>query len=285
MAGEPKPPLAESLTGDARTLYLEARDRFAAGDPATALLHFERAHRLAADPRLLWNMAACERKLGHNARVLELIDAYLASHELDENDRRQAEDAARAVGALVAELALETEPAGVDVHVDGRPVGRTPLSAPLRMDAGVRRLRLTAPGHREAVEVLRVEPGMRLALRIELEPSSPHAERAAPERVAPERSDAAPSPLGPILLGAAGLTLLVAAGALLGAAAAEHGALEEDCAPACPPERWHGARDMETAGYVVGAGGLATSAAAVVWALVGPSAPASAHGAACFFRF
>src|SRR5262249_54072136 len=57
------PPLAQALKGDARVLYDSARELFKAGDYVSAYAKFQRAFELSNDPRLYWNMAACERKV------------------------------------------------------------------------------------------------------------------------------------------------------------------------------------------------------------------------------
>src|SRR5262245_25502031 len=68
--------LAESLPGEARANYDAGRVLFEDQDYAGALVKFERAFKHTPDPRLLWNMAACEKSLRHYARALELLERY-----------------------------------------------------------------------------------------------------------------------------------------------------------------------------------------------------------------
>src|SRR6476619_135596 len=46
-----------------------ARARFLAGDYSGALIESSKAYALTGDPRMLWNMAACEKKLSRFDRV------------------------------------------------------------------------------------------------------------------------------------------------------------------------------------------------------------------------
>src|SRR5438105_2746215 len=115
------PPLTQALKGDARVLYESARDLFRSGDYASAYAKFQRAQELSQDPRLYWNMAACERKSKHNANVLRLIDVYLHEGEgwLSDDDKKEAARAAAAVRAFVAAAIVTTKPEdGVEIFVD-----------------------------------------------------------------------------------------------------------------------------------------------------------------------
>src|SRR6478736_4874903 len=71
-------PLAETLTGEAKSAYDSARVLFGDGDFGGALVKFQAAYDKSKDPRLLWNMAACEKNLRHYARTLQLVRRYAA---------------------------------------------------------------------------------------------------------------------------------------------------------------------------------------------------------------
>src|SRR5882724_2714841 len=60
-------PLSESLTGGAKSDYEAARLLYGDGDHAGALVKFQSAFDQSKEPRLLWNMAACEKNLRHYA--------------------------------------------------------------------------------------------------------------------------------------------------------------------------------------------------------------------------
>jgi hypothetical protein len=164
-------PLQEALPSDARAAYTEGRAEYAANDFAAALASFGRAFELSPDPRLLWNMAACERKLAHSARAIALIDRYVATGGalLTEDDRREAARWRAALAKNVAAVTITTEPAGVEVAVDDAPIGTTPFAAPIVVDGGARRVRFSRRGFRTVVRVEQVAPGTAVAWGATLE--------------------------------------------------------------------------------------------------------------------
>ncbi len=163
--------LSKALTGDASALYEIARQAFQSGDVAAALPKFQRAHEISGDPRLLWNMAACEAALKHWARAMTLVDRYLAigGALLDERDKERAERFRSAAKRLVATVDVTTAPPGVTVAVDGEPVGTTPLGSALYLDAGRRRVQFTKTGYRGIVRIEAVSGGAELTWRVGLE--------------------------------------------------------------------------------------------------------------------
>lgn len=165
-ADEPKP-LGDALTGEAKALYEIGKSSFDAGDVPGALGRFTRAHELSRDPRLLWNMAACEAGLKHYARAMTLVDRYLGESGalLTDRDRQQATRFRAAAKPLVATVTLSTAN-DVKITVDGEPV---PTSSILYLDQGKRRVTFSRPGHRGIVKVETVTGGSDLAWRIDLE--------------------------------------------------------------------------------------------------------------------
>jgi hypothetical protein len=163
--------LAAALTGEARDLYDIGRSLFEKNDYAAALPKFQRAYDLSSDPRLLWNVAACEASLKHWARAMTLVDRYVSigGPRLTEADRAKAERFKGAAKQFVATVTLTTTPDGVSVAVDGESVGATPLGAALYLDAGKRRVVFTRAGHRGIVRVETVEGGADLTWSLTLE--------------------------------------------------------------------------------------------------------------------
>ena len=72
-----RPSLSETLTGEARTDYDAAKLLYENGDFAGAASKFRQAYDRAHEPRLLWNIAVCEKGLRHYARVQKLSQRYL----------------------------------------------------------------------------------------------------------------------------------------------------------------------------------------------------------------
>lgn len=166
----PAAPLAESLRGAARADYAAARILYEDGDYAGAYTKLEAAYRASKDPRLLWNMAACEKALRHYASVMNLLERYLSeSGALIGDDERQAtRDLVATVREFVNELTLDVQPEGVDVYVDGVKAATTPLAGPLRVDMGRRVLRFQRPGFVPHEREMDLAGGKSVAVQVRL---------------------------------------------------------------------------------------------------------------------
>jgi hypothetical protein len=165
-------PLAESLHGMPRADYAAARILYEDGDYAGALTKLQAAYDASQDPRLLWNMAACEKALRHYVSVLTLLERYAsAGADLVSDDERQATaQLVETVQAFVNQLTLEVQPDGADVLVDGVKLGTTPLAAPVRLDMGKRQLRLEKAGFLPHEEEVDLAGGKSASLSISLAP-------------------------------------------------------------------------------------------------------------------
>jgi hypothetical protein len=144
----PAVPLGESLQGSALADYAAARVLYEDGDYEGAQTKLAAAYDASKDPRLLWNMAACEKALRHYASVIVLLERYLkeSSALIGDDERKATHELVATVREFVNELRLDVQPAGVDVLIDGVKVATTPLDRPLWVDMGKRRLRLEKPG-------------------------------------------------------------------------------------------------------------------------------------------
>jgi len=154
-------PLSESLWGDARDAYQAAGERLAAHDFAGALGKYEQAYEVSHDPRLLFNMAICERDLHAYARMQGLLLRYEreAGDTLNPEQRADIAAALAAIHSLVGTVKLAVNEVGADVSVDGERIGVTPLAAPFTVDTGVHAIRVTKPGFDAAEQNIDVPGG------------------------------------------------------------------------------------------------------------------------------
>jgi hypothetical protein len=162
-AGPPRrtAPLAESLWGPAREAYEAATALVHQGDAAGALSKYSEAYTTSNDPRLLFDMAVCERDLHHFARMQGLLQRYSREAEgtLSPEERADIEAALAAIHALVGTVKLAVSEPGADVTVDGEAAGTTPLPAPFTVDAGRHVLRVRKQGFDLVEQVIEVPGG------------------------------------------------------------------------------------------------------------------------------
>jgi PEGA domain len=154
-------PLKESLWGDARVAYEAANTLVEANDFAGALAKYKQAYDASHDPRLLFDMAVCERDLHRYARMQELLQRYMreAGDALQKQDRADIDAALLAIRPLVGTVKLAVSEAGAHVAVDGESIGVTPLAGPFTVDAGSHSLRIQKPGFETVEQNIQVSGG------------------------------------------------------------------------------------------------------------------------------
>ncbi|MGH7293804.1 MAG: PEGA domain-containing protein, partial [Polyangiaceae bacterium] len=147
-------PLAQSLPPDARRDYDAGKLLFEDGDYATALLKYRAAYDRTRDPRLLWNVAVCQKDLRHYAKAAATLERYLAegSHALSAADRHDAQELLRAIAPFTVPMTVRVSEPGAEVFIDDVLVGRSPLPGPVSLDMGTRRVRVRKDGFRQLDE-------------------------------------------------------------------------------------------------------------------------------------
>jgi hypothetical protein len=167
-------PLAESLQGAAKDAYMSARILFNNNDFARALEKYKQAYDVSADPRLLYDMAICEKNLKHYARMQTLLQRYSKDEgsALTGEEKQIVDDALAATKNLVGAVHLEVNEPGASVSVDGEPDGVTPLPQALMLDLGLHKVTVTKPGFVSAEKELDVAGGSGASLSLTLTPET-----------------------------------------------------------------------------------------------------------------
>jgi len=154
------PSLSESLHGEAKIAYEGGKLLFKDHDFEGAATKFKVAYHSSRDPRLLWNLATCEKQMRHYARASELVDRYLAEAAkvaspelLDEARRTQV-----ALHQFFSAVTLQVKPDGARVLLDGKEVGQAPIESPVPVDVGSHTLRAEKDGFK-ASEISMLVPG------------------------------------------------------------------------------------------------------------------------------
>jgi hypothetical protein len=170
-AAPPQKTLSETLTGMAKAEYEAGKILYQAKDFGNAIIKFEKTYELSRDPRLLWNIAICQKELRRYTKMLATIKKLLADGGpmLSEQDKQDAAEIAKTVEAFVSPLKLTVNEPGAAVTIDGESVGTTPLPGPVLVDVGTRSIRVTKKGFKERAESLLVGGGGEVALALRLE--------------------------------------------------------------------------------------------------------------------
>lgn len=150
-AAQSKAPLSETLTGDAKADYEAAKLLVGDGDWAGAEIKLQAAFDRSADPRLLWNIAACEKNQRHYARTVSLVEKYLArgGDLITAADRSEATTLLQAIESFTVKLTVTVNEPGAEITIDDQRVGIAPLDRPVVVDIGARKIEVRKAGFRD----------------------------------------------------------------------------------------------------------------------------------------
>lgn len=146
VAAQPSPPTTHKLSKGDTANYDAAIVLFRAGDYAGALLKFQAVYDSSREAPLLWNMAACAKNLRRYVTATRMLEQYLASPVVSEDDKAQARALIKTMAAFVSELQVDGGPPGASVSVDGVVVGKTPVAERMVVDLGEHSVRVEASG-------------------------------------------------------------------------------------------------------------------------------------------
>ncbi len=164
-------PLAASLTGEAKTEYESGKNLFEIGDFRGALLKFAHAFDLSAEPRLLWNMAACEKEAHRYARAVNLVERYLKTggEKITPEARANATGTLEALKGLYSRVTVEGAPTDAKLYVDDEAV-ELPFDMKVPLDVGTRRLRFEHPDFEPLTRSLEITGGKDESVTVEMQP-------------------------------------------------------------------------------------------------------------------
>jgi len=140
-------------------------------DFGSALLRFSRAYDVTHDPRLLVEMATCEKNMQQYARAARYLEQALAtaSAGLTASQTKEAQNLYNSLLPFLGRVRVSVAPPGATVIVDEVTVGQAPLSAEVLVDTGESHFRVTKPGFRDFTASLTAAGGSQRLLDVKLE--------------------------------------------------------------------------------------------------------------------
>ena len=151
-----------------------------AGDDLSALAYFQRAHALGATPESIALIGTCEFALNRFVDAeIHLAEAMKSAQDawIRKNHVVLSEYLA-STKAMLGWIEVVGTPAGADVEVGGKPVGRLPLSGRVRVASGEVNVRMDAPGFRIARKDVQVPADQVTRLTMNLVPMTANEAKA-----------------------------------------------------------------------------------------------------------
>jgi tetratricopeptide (TPR) repeat protein len=161
---------APSPTDEARERFGRGVQLFHEGSLEAALAEFQKAHQLAPNFRLHYNIAQVQYELHNFVEALRSFWKYLAQggNEIPADRRQQVEGEIRKLEKRVGYVTITTNVSGAQISVDGVPMGISPFTAPVLVNPGSRRVSANKAGYLPAVNTVTAAGGEKLALTLNL---------------------------------------------------------------------------------------------------------------------
>jgi hypothetical protein len=146
-------------------------------DYSAALVEFNRAYEISPAWRVLFNIGQTHFQLHEYVEALGALRRFVAEGgELIKPKRRAEVDAELAdLNGRVASVTFESNLSETTISVDGRPAGVTPLSGPILVSAGIRRVTAQHTGRDPVEQRISVVGGDALAVQLDFAVPAPEA--------------------------------------------------------------------------------------------------------------
>lgn len=168
LADAPKP--TKQQIEDAMPHFSKAVELYDENDFAGALVEFKRAYQLAADYHVLFNIAQSYYQVQNYAGALDAFQRYLSdgSASIAKDRRLFCEKEITKLKGRVAKIELVVNVPGATVSVDDEDVATTPLSEPLTVSQGKRKITVSLKDHIPETRTLELSGGDSQRLEFEL---------------------------------------------------------------------------------------------------------------------
>ncbi len=163
---------ADDRKARAGALFKQGNASYAAGDYVGALKNYRAARDLSASYKIDLNIAFCLLKLDRKVEAAGELERFMAyAAEAPTRAVTLARKRLDKVRTQLASVRVRCETSGAALTLDGKAVGRCPLTRRLYMKPGMHRLEATLPGHRAFAKAKQQAAGEHRELTIRLAPA------------------------------------------------------------------------------------------------------------------
>jgi hypothetical protein len=156
-----KKPLRDQLPPEAQKHWDTAIALYQRNQWDGARTSFNAAYETSQNPRVLFNVAVCDKNLGRWAKAIEIFKKELADGKGQLTAEEEADVKAQIAGLeqFIAQVTINVNEPGAEIYVDETKVGVSPLPGPISVAVGERRFRATKAGFAEAREAIELKSG------------------------------------------------------------------------------------------------------------------------------
>jgi hypothetical protein len=182
-------------------LLREGSTLFDRGDYAAALQKFEDARAVFPSPKIWFNVGAADRALARQVEALDAFQRFLdEAPDAPAESRREAQQAVAALKPALAGLNVECALGGVEVTIDGKSAGVTPIARAIWATPGRHQIAARREGMVPVLQEVTLVAGEERPVALDLRPLAPVAASAPaqPASVTAPVAVATPSLLAPV---------------------------------------------------------------------------------------
>lgn len=158
---------------DVQVLFQQGVELYQAGQLAEALATFETANGIRSVPTILYNIAMCQRDLGHIPESVNAFRQYLFEEDparTTDEDRAEIQRMLLEMRPGHGDIELRVNEDGATLLVDGQDVGISPMVRPVAVAPGEHRVSARLEGRIPVDRASTVRGGETVTVELSLEP-------------------------------------------------------------------------------------------------------------------
>lgn len=165
------PSVASAQAPDPKASLANGTKAAGAKDWAKAVSEFDASNKAAPSADALDGLANAHYQQKHDTEAYAAYEAWLKTYgaKATPAKRTAAEARLKEIGDRTGQLTLEVTEPGATITLDDKPVGTTPLAAPLRLPVGPHRVRVTKDGFVPFDQAPNVAAGSTSTVQVKLE--------------------------------------------------------------------------------------------------------------------
>jgi hypothetical protein len=184
---------------EAGTRFKKGVDLFKEGDYQAALIEFRRAHDLAPNFNVLYNIGQVYFQLQDYPNALTSLQKYLSEggSKIPSSRKQEVERDIEKLKSRVANVDVTTNVEGAEITIDDVNVGRSPLGKPVLVGAGRHRVVASKTGYVSASKTIEVASGDTPRVSLELAEEKGQTTATPPPPPPSSTGDTTPPPPPP----------------------------------------------------------------------------------------
>jgi tetratricopeptide (TPR) repeat protein len=163
---------ADTPATEASRHFQRAVELYNDGDFRGALVEFKKAYTLLPRASVLYDIGQTEYQIQDYAPALQTLERFLAETGPNAAHRAEVQETVQVLRGRVGKIALTTDRAECEVTLDDQPAGTTPLSQPMLVSVGRRRVAVACAGSQRVAREVEVAAGETVPVELKVGPTA-----------------------------------------------------------------------------------------------------------------